>query len=183
MTRREFIEDVTTWCELIDFCNDEGCEEYVENIYYEDSYDDAIDSQLADMVRDRSWQDVLSWLQDLPSGYDYYIQDDYEWREADDDDFDSIKNDVLEYMDDGDWWDEDEEEEEPVDEYEEPDDTEPVEEEDVSFADLFSTCNSKVQKIKSEAEANAAAEEEAEETAFDELCVSVGISVAAERGN
>ncbi len=106
------------------------------------------------------------------------------WHRADDDDFDSIKSDVLEYMDDGEWWDDDEEEEEePLDEYTDAEDEGHVEDEDVSFAELFSTCNSKVQKIKSKAVADAAAEEAAEETAFDELCVSVGISVAVGRGN
>lgn len=179
MTRNDFIEDITSWYELIDFCNDEGCEDYVEDVYSEDSYDDYINEEVRDRVRQDGWQDILSWLQNLPDGYDYYIRDDYgEWRGADDDDFESIKRDVIDYMDDGEYWDDDEEEEPVSNEtYADPEDAIPVEDEGVSFAELFTACNSKVQKLKSKAIADAAAEERAEETAFDELCVSVGISV------
>lgn len=163
MTRQEFIDDVTTWYELIEFCYDENLD-YCENIYDEESYDDKINSKLAERAGYDSWQDIYDWLNSLPNGYEYYIVDeDEEWYAAGDDDFDRIKGEVLEYMDDNDCWDEDEEEEPR--EYIDPEDEIPVEEEGVSFAELFTACNSKVQKLKSDRIADAANAEQIETTA------------------
>lgn len=184
MTRQEFIEDVTTWSELIDFCYNEGID-YCDDVYSEESYNERIDERVRDYINDDGWRSVLGWLEDLPLNYDYYIEDDYgEWRGADDDDFDSYKDDVLEYMDDNDEWDEDEDEEEEAPyEYHDPEDDIPVEEEDISVAELFTACSSTVQKLESDKIADAAAAEQAEAIAFDELCVSVGITVTVEGSN
>lgn len=181
MTRQEFVDDVTTWSELIDFCSDE-CIDFCENVYYEDSYDDCINEELEDLVREEGWRDILSWLDNLPRGYDYYIKDEYgEWSGADDYTFDRYKADVLEYMDDNDEW-EDDEEETPY-EYHDPEDDIPVEEEDISVAELFTACSSTVQKLESDKIADVAAAEQEEAIAFDELCVSVGITVTVEGSN
>lgn len=182
MTRQEFIDDVTSWSELIEFCSDEGLD-CCNDVYDDESYNDEIDSELSARAHDDSWQDVRDWLRRLPDGYGYYIKDDYGgWYTADDDDFDSRKDEVIECMDDGGYWDEYDEEEEP-EEYIDPEDEVPVEKEDVSFAELFTTCSSQVQKLESDKIKDAAAAEQAEATAFDELCVSVGITVTVEGSN
>lgn len=182
MTRQEFIDDVTSWSELIEFCSYENLD-YCNDVYDNESYNDEIDSELSERAEDDSWQDVRDWLSSLPNGYDYYIKDDYgDWYAADDDDFDSRKDEVIECMDDGGYWDEYDEEEEP-EEYIDPEDEVPVEKEDVSFAELFTTCSSQVQKLESDKIADAVATEQAEATAFDELCVSVGITVTVEGSN
>ena len=94
MTRQEFIDDVTTWWELIDFCNNEGCD-VCEYVYSSDVYDDLINEDLQEMVRHESWHSVYSWLDNLPSGYDYYdTYDDYVGLD-DNWDFDRYKEDVL----------------------------------------------------------------------------------------
>lgn len=186
MTRQEFIDDVTTWSELLSFCYDEDCT-ICEDVYSDDSKNEYYDEELVDMARNAgSWQELYDQLGDIPDGYDYYIRDYYgEFRGADDDDFDSYKEDVLEWMDDRDYWeyddDDEDDEEEPVrEEYADPEDVEPVEEEDVSIAELFTTCNSKLQKIDADTEAAARAAEEEDEEAFNDFCAEVGVTVTVE---
>lgn len=184
MTRQEFIDNVTTWSELLDFCYDEDID-FCEDVYTEDAKDDYFNDMLVDMARDAgSWRELYDRLEEIPTGYDYYIRDYYgDFEGADDDDFDSRYEDVLEYMDDNEYWGDDEEEEveeEPAPDDEDPEDEEPVEEEDVSIAELFTTCNSKLQKIDADTEAAARAAEEEDEEAFNDFCAEVGVTVTVE---
>lgn len=186
MTRQEFIDNVTTWSELLDFCYGENID-FCEDVYTEDAKDEYFDDILVDMARNAgNWQELYELLEEIPTGYDYYIRDDYgDFEGADDDDFDSHYEDVLEYMDCNEYWDDDDGdedyEEEPVrEEYVDPEDEEPVEEEDVSIAELFTTCNSKLQKIDADIEAAARAAEEEDEEAFNDFCAEVGVTVTVE---
>ena len=152
MTRQEFIDDVTCWGELIDFCNDEGCD-YLDNIYDEDARDDYINEyQLEDWVRNNTWSNLYSLLDDIPSGYDYYRIDEYgDWEGLDDYDFGDYKDDVLRWADDIGIFDEEDEEEDPADygiEDEEVDDEEI--EEPISMFELLSDCQDTYQKISEE---------------------------------
>lgn len=114
MTKREFENDITTISELVDFCNDEG---YDLNIYDEYSRDDWINEGLMDRARGMSWQDLLSELQDIPTGYDYYSYDDGEWSGVDDYDFSDLKDEVEEWMDEWERWDEEEPDEDEPEHY------------------------------------------------------------------
>lgn len=155
MTRTEFINEVTAWYELIDFCNDNGCDE-LENICDDDYRDEYINDNLVEWARYDGWRDLLSRLQDFDehSGYDYYRYDeDYcEYVGLDHDDFADYKQRVLEWADDHDdvWYSEEDEEadaempqeEQPLWKEEEPwlpeeDDDEPVPEEDYSFDEML----------------------------------------------
>lgn len=162
MTRTEFIENVQSWYDLIDFCYGEGCN-YCDDVYDDERKDDYFNDDLVEMARDAdSWQDMLSNLNDIPEGYDYYIRDDYgDWRGASNDDFDEYKDDVLRWADNHDVWDEEEvdedEDEEIFDEecsvYEAPEDEDDEElEEGCSLGELFTSCTSKLQTIEIEAE-------------------------------
>ena len=138
MTRREFINDVQYWSDLLDFCSDEGCD-YCEDVYSSDQWNDWIDDNMYDWARNNGWREILRILQDYDelTGYDYYRKDEYgDWYGLDDNDFESYKNDVLEYMDDNDYWDEEEEEKPPAP-YVSPEDIAPLETEDISIDDLF----------------------------------------------
>lgn len=184
MTRQEFIDEVTMWSELIDFCYNENIN-FCNDVYSEDEKDDYFNNELVEMARKADdWRDLQSRLEDIPDGCYYYINDDYGgFRGADDDDFDDHKDDILEYMDDNEYWDDEEEEEveeEPAPDDEDPEDEEPVEEEDVSIAELFATCNSKLQKIDADTEAAARAAEEEDEEAFNDFCAEVGVTVTVE---
>ena len=161
MTRAEFFENVTSWWDLKDFCSDEQCD-ICDDIYDEGARDDYINECLIDWARNDSWTELLSRLEDIPTGYDYYRYDDYgEWEGLVDGDFDEIRDEVAEWMDDNGYWDDDEEEaddedEEPIDdEEEEP----PVEDEDCSLGELFAASATRVQSIAEEELAKAREEE------------------------
>lgn len=178
MTRQEFIDNVTSWAELIEFCNDEGLDN-CNNVYDDESYNDKIDEELVRRAEDELWQDVREWLDNLPDGYDYYIIDAYgDWSGVDE--FDLYRDEVIEYMDDCGSWDEDEYDEEEPEEYIDPEDEDPVEEEGVTLAELFTICSSQVQKLENDKIRDASAAELEEVAAFDELFVSSGITVTVE---
>ena len=111
MTRDYFANNVETWDELIEFCNGIG---YDLNVYDEYSRDEVVDQQLVERIHDSGWEEIYSWLEDIPTGYEYYRIDDYnDFVGLDEEDFADYKNDVLEYADDdGEVWDEDTEDEE-----------------------------------------------------------------------
>ena len=138
MTRREFIDNIHYWSELLDFCSDTGCD-YCDDIYDAEQWNSCIDDDVYEMARNSSWRTILDVLQgyDELSGYDYYRRDDYgEWHGLDEDDLSSYKDDILNWGDDREIWDEDEEEEPPV-YYVNPEDVTPLEAEDISMDDLF----------------------------------------------
>ena len=114
MTRDEFCYGVTTWWELIDFCNDNRLYHIIENVVSSEVRDEWIDEMLVDMARNNSWYELYQTLSDYAdeNGYDYYIYDECygTYRHADDDDLEDYKNEVIEAMDDNDDWDEEEEE-------------------------------------------------------------------------
>ena len=175
MRRQDFIDDITTWSELIEFCHDEDCD-ICEDIYTEDEKDEDIDRNLVDLARNNTWQELYDILESIPTGDCYYYCDDWgDWHEADDDIFDERKERVLEWMDDGDWWDEEDEEEydEPIDVIEEDEeDLAPVES-DVPLDDLFTACNNGLKSIQSM--------QQKEADADDEIFDSFVMSFAAER--
>ena len=161
MTRAEFYENVTTWWDLKDFCFDENCG-ICNDIYDEEGRDDYINECLMGWARNDSWTELLSRLEDIPTGYDYYRYDDYgDWVGLDDGDFNEIRDEVAEWMDNNGYWDDDEEEaddedEKPLDdEEEEP----PVEDEDCSLGELFAASATRVQSIAEEELAKAREEE------------------------
>lgn len=142
-SRQEFINNVTTWEELIDFCYDEDCE-ICDDIYSEESKNDEIDEDIVDWARDNTWEELYEILSQIPTGYDYYIKDAYEdFIPVTDELFESRKQEVLEWMDDGDgdesyWGDWDCNDSSSSDE---DDDLEPIEPEDISLDDLFNSSN------------------------------------------
>lgn len=150
MTRQDFIDNINYWSELLDFCSDEDCD-VCEDIYSEDARDDCIDEELVDMARNNNWRDMYNILDSIPDGYDYYRQDNYgDWVGVDDE-FDDYKDQVLEWMDDGGYWD-DEEDEDDTDFFAEElareretarqfSDEEQVEDEDFTVGDLINMCS------------------------------------------
>lgn len=154
MTRQEFIDDVTSWWELLDFCEEESCD-YCDNIYSSDARDDEINEyELDDWARNYTWRQLLNILSDLDDDYEYYRKDEYgEWESLDDYDFDNYKDDVLRWADDNDVF-EDDEEEDPADYGIEDEDEldDEIVEEPMSMFELFSDCQDKYQKISEDEE-------------------------------
>lgn len=155
MTRDEFLNNVTCWDDLIDFCHDENCD-ICDYVYSEDAKNEYFDQEMRDLADEYNWEDMLSFLQDVPDGYDYYIRDDYDdWSPAGDNDFVNYKDDVLEWGDESDAWEEDNDIEEEYfpPEDEEIDDEEYSElDEGMSVDELFIDCASVVQIMADEKE-------------------------------
>ena len=110
--RLDFINNVTDWRDIIEFCVNNDLD-FHTNIYNNDELNDYIEDNLEELARDYYWTEVLNILQDIPQGLDFYIKEEdsfMEFSPARQSDFDLIKNEILEYMDDVDGWDEDEQE-------------------------------------------------------------------------
>lgn len=163
MTRNEFLENVTSFYDLKDFCSDEDCN-LLEDVYDEEGRDDFINDCLMDWARDDSWQDLYNRLDSIPTGYDWYRYDDYgDWCSLDDEDFEEYKNDVLEWADNNGVWDDDEEDTDENGDYfeDKPEDDEPApEKEDFSVGELIGMCVVALGTIQSEGARRAREEEE-----------------------
>lgn len=108
MTRQQFIDNITEWWELREFCNDENLDDF-DDIYSVDEMHDYI----VDWVRDYdNWHDMYNYLDQQPWGDDgcYYRKDWDDFTELDDDDFYELKDQVLATMDEYGEWDIDENE-------------------------------------------------------------------------
>lgn len=173
MTRAEFLDEVTSWYDLIQFCQENRCD-LCDDIYDDESKDDYINEQLVDWAREDGWYDLWRRLDNIPTGYDYYSMDDYgEFSGLDDGDFEDRKDEVIEWADDADFWEEDEEEVEDdeeeffIDEIDEEE--QPIEDEECSLGELFA---SSVNSIKSIAESELEKARE-EDLAFAALMAAV----------
>lgn len=110
--RLDFINNVTDWRDIIEFCVNNDLD-FHTNIYNNDELNDYIEDNLEELARDYYWTEVLDVLQNIPQGLDFYIKEEdsfMEFSPARQSDFDLIKNEILEYMDDINGWDEDEQE-------------------------------------------------------------------------
>lgn len=145
MTRRQFIENITEWSELISFCYDEDCT-ICEYIYDENGMDVEINEYLRDYVDDYDWEQIRDYLSDIPIGVGYFRQNGaFSWEELDYGDFREYKRDVLYWMDDGGYWDDEEDVADLVTEVlansREDNDELLVEEEDFEITELMDMCS------------------------------------------
>lgn len=154
MTRQDFIERVNNWSGLLDFCRDEDCD-ICEDIYSEDDMDEYINDNLRYLAGDCSWWDLRDILNDIPTDAEYYYKEsDTEWKDLYDEDFEDYKERVLQWMDEGEYWDDDdeeyfEEENPPLDDEEENfENLIPIEDEDISALELLTACNKELHSIK-----------------------------------
>lgn len=150
MTRSEFIDNITEWWHLINFCNDEDCS-VCENVCHDEDIDSMIDNDICSAITDcgMGWREVHYRLGYIDRSYDYYVCEGLmDYRGLDNDDFECYKADVLEWMDNNGVWDEededfdegDQEPEEPADESDDEDDYQEPEEE-FSVTELVSMCS------------------------------------------
>lgn len=124
MTRAEFLNYVTTWNELVDFCQEEDCD-VCEDILCEDQRCGQIQDDLREVVCNYSWEEIRDWLCGIPTGYDYYrCNGVLDYDGVDDQDFEDYKSEVLNWMDVGDYWDEEEEDDDDFVEDNDADDAE-----------------------------------------------------------
>lgn len=164
MTRQDFIDGVTEWYELLDFCYNEECD-ICEDIVSYDGMCEEVDEELAEAVREHSWREVRDMLNDIETNYDYYRRGGLlsYCPVNDNSDFEDYKSDVIEWMDNGGYW-EDEEDEDDFDDdvpfldddfapgEEDENEEEPtVEDEDFSVGELMGMCSVQYLGIQREA--------------------------------
>lgn len=174
MTRQQFIDEITDWSALIDWCIDNGCS-YCDDIYTDEDRDETIDNELVDMAENHNWRGLKDILNDLDStGAYYWRRDCGEWYDADDD-FNDYFNDVLEWAENNDALEPDDEE--PIPE-ENPKADEPIADEFVADAsmsldDFFVSSVENLDAIASEM-ATIAAEANSEFDKFTQKVITVG---------
>ena len=106
MTRREFDEEINSFDDLLNFCNDNNIYE-LEDVIDSESLDEYIWEEIRDFTG--TWEDLRDRLYDIETGYSWYRRDGWlEYVYLDEDDFYRYKSDVIERADDlGIWDDED----------------------------------------------------------------------------
>lgn len=119
MTRQEFLDEITSWEDLLEFCRDYGYESYTKDIY--DSYtirDEFIDEDIRDVLDYESQYTLRDRLDDVDLSGNYY---EYRGRleyYCVDDDFDCYFDDVLGACDRDLFFDEEDDEEDDEEEQE-----------------------------------------------------------------
>lgn len=139
MTRNEFLNGVNTWSELRNLCGDYDYPIYTY-VYSQYELDDYINEHLVDMARHASdWRDLLESLEAIPTGVAYYIRDeDGDFLEADESDFEYLKDEVFDWIEGNGLFEEEEDgEEKPEPLEEDSDDRYEVGNEGMSIAELF----------------------------------------------
>lgn len=119
MTRQDFIDNITYWWELIDFCNENDCD-ICEDIVESEDLQEHISDDFDNFSREYDWTDIRVWLNDIDDSASYYCREgSFEYTPVDNT-FDEYKSDVLAWCDDNDIFDEDEDEEVDDDECADP---------------------------------------------------------------
>lgn len=98
MTRSEFINGVTTWRELLDFCYENDCN-ICDSIIPHDELGDYISDDLHNYAYEFDWREISAWLDNIyTSSLYYYHSGCFEYEPADTA-FDDYKNEVLSWCD------------------------------------------------------------------------------------
>lgn len=142
MTRTDFIHNITTWEELLDFCNEYDCG-LCDEIVEDNDRDDEIDADVEEAIRNQRWYDINGYLDNIPTGYNYYRRNgSFDYVGLDDADFETYKDEILDWGDSEEIWDDEVDEDYDVfAEQEEAVDGEPAPEpEDFTVSDLIGMC-------------------------------------------
>lgn len=98
MTRQEFIDTVTSWQQLIDFCYEYDCD-ICEDIVASGDLRDCIADDFENFARDYSWVDIRDWLNRIDDNAWFYRRDGSFEYEPVDNDFGQYKSDVVDWCD------------------------------------------------------------------------------------
>ena len=108
MTRQEFLDDVVTVEEFINFCEEYDLTDWAPTILTFSDMSEEIETYLRDLVYDYGWEEVRDRLNNYPTDDSiYYVRDKYDHYEYhplyEDRDLDDIKNDLLNTIDEEDF--------------------------------------------------------------------------------
>lgn len=98
MTRTEFIDSVTTWQELLNFCDDVNCW-VCEDIISYDELDGFIANDFREYSHEYDWQDIRDWLENISTDAYYYYRSSSFFYEDVDNKFEEYKAQVLLWCD------------------------------------------------------------------------------------
>lgn len=153
MTRQEFEDNITWWGDLIDVCQEYGCD-LCDDIYYGDTMNELLCDSIRDEINHRTWYEVKELLECAEwEGNDCYYRRDseWDWHYLDDDDFFECRDEVEAWMVDNGYFDdsEDEDDEERFPEYPAPaqEVEEEIEPEPFEIAELFTISNNLFQTL------------------------------------
>lgn len=135
MTLQEFKDNYTQYWQLEGFCNDHGLWEVTEDVMDSDMYNERVRDDISCWLDNGdNWDDIRDRLTDLPDARNWerflYLGGEYVGTDSGDDNFDYIKDRIIDYMEDE--WDE-EEPEEPEEEVVET----PIEDEDIDINEVL----------------------------------------------
>lgn len=116
MTREEFMDEYYDLDDLMQWCRDERCNYFEQgdpDLFSEDEMDDYIDRELLpEWAENKGWRELLDFLSDIPTGYEYYRYDGYDWYSVDDDDINTYLNEVADWAEENGYFDPEEDDEE-----------------------------------------------------------------------
>lgn len=128
MTRQEFIDDICDMDDLYRVCSDADVLHLFECYYDASSFDERVEQCLCEDIPNVGWREAVGYFyNEMPDyGYSWYFwpDDGSSPTGVGDYEFENLKSEVLEYLDDGGYFDEE------YDEYQEPEPQEEEEEED-----------------------------------------------------
>lgn len=81
MTVQEFRDEITTWYDYIEFCNDNEFYDRTDSIYSASDADRYVDERIRDMIRNNTWEEIRDYLNNLPDHFDddeYYMPSEYD---------------------------------------------------------------------------------------------------------
>ena len=110
MTRTEFINDIQCWDDLMDFCSGYDCN-VCEDIIPYISLNRNLGEDFTMYGDEYDWDDIRDWLNNIDENANYYYRSGSFEYESVDNQFESYKDDVLEWGDEGDVWDPEDEDE------------------------------------------------------------------------
>ena len=120
MTREEFLRDVTNFSDLKSFCYDMDIG-LLDDVYDEGGRDAEINEWLCYNVRDYDWEDIRDRLAGIPTGDGWFYENGWDdWDVLDENEFESYKQEVLEYCDEASLWDDPDAENEDDPPYDDP---------------------------------------------------------------
>lgn len=168
MFRNYFLDDITDFDDLKDFCDEYNCP-VLDDVFDEDDLDERVNADVSRRVDNGgSWWEIRDWLGYIPTGYDWYRLSDYDdYAGLTDSDFEDFKLEVLDWGDEHEIWDEEnlvpeeDDAEEEEEEYIEPSEA-------FSVSELASLCGLEFQTIQAVNESRVQAEKEAREKAEEE---------------
>ena len=113
-TRREFMESVNDFDDLVSFCNEVGSYDTVEYLYTDSARDEYINDDLSNYWSSEGWEEVRDYLDSLEASgsYEWWYRDEWDgdWRGLCYSDIDEWKTQVADELEENGYFDSEDEE-------------------------------------------------------------------------